>query len=102
MKRVTAFAFCLLAAAPALAQRLTDAQIRQRIIQESIANHPSACPCPYSVERSGRVCGPRSHYSRPGGYAPICYARDISDDYVRRWREARRNPPPGPQVTPAW
>lgn len=68
----------------ALAQ--TDAQIRQRLIRESIASYPSSCPCPYSVDRGGRRCGGRSAYSRPGGYAPLCYPADVSAEDVRRAR----------------
>lgn len=71
-------------AAPALAQ--PDAQIRQQIIRESIASYPGACPCPYSTDRAGRRCGARSAYSRPGGYAPLCYPVDVSAEQVRAQR----------------
>lgn len=76
-------------AAPALAFQ-SDAQIRQRIIRESIASYPGSCPCPYNVDRAGRSCGRRSAYSRPGGYAPLCYPRDVSDAQVQDWRRAHR------------
>lgn len=76
------------AAAPAIAQ--TDAQVRQRIIQQSIAAYPGPCPCPYSVMRNGRSCGGRSAYSRPGGYAPICYPRDVSQAEVDAARRTQR------------
>lgn len=72
------------AAAPALAQ--SDAQIRQRIIRESIASYPGPCPCPYNTDRAGRRCGARSAYSRPGGHAPICYPADVSAARVRAYR----------------
>jgi hypothetical protein len=75
-------------ATPAFAQ--SDAQIRQRIIRESIASYSGACPCPYNVMRNGRSCGGRSAYSRPGGAAPICYAQDISAAEVAAWRRAHR------------
>jgi hypothetical protein len=65
---------------------LTDAQVRERIIKESIANYSGSCPCPYNTARNGSRCGGRSAYSRPGGQAPICYSEDISDDMVRRYR----------------
>lgn len=52
-------------AVPALAFQ-PDAQIRQRLIQESIAAYPGPCPCPYSRARNGSQCGRRSAYSRPG------------------------------------
>ncbi|HEY2033076.1 MAG TPA: hypothetical protein VGH02_05270 [Rhizomicrobium sp.] len=66
----------------------SDAQIRQAVIRESLASYPGNCPCPYNVDRAGRSCGRRSAYSRPGGYAPICYESDVTpqmiDDYRAR------------------
>lgn len=64
----------------------TDAQIRQRLIRQSIASYPGSCPCPYSVDRAGRRCGGRSAYSRPGGYAPLCYPSDVTAEDIRRAR----------------
>ena len=75
-------------ASPAFAQ--SDAQIRQRIIQESIASYPGACPCPYNTDRAGRSCGRRSAYSRPGGYAPQCYPADVSNAQIQEYRRAHR------------
>lgn len=83
-----AVAIAGLALAPAAAQ--SDAQIKQQIIRQSIAAYPGPCPCPYSVMRNGRSCGGRSAYSRPGGYAPICYPADISQADVAAWRAAHR------------
>ncbi|HEX8365272.1 MAG TPA: hypothetical protein VF603_08320 [Allosphingosinicella sp.] len=65
----------------------TDAQIRQRLIRQSIAAYPGSCPCPYSVDRAGRRCGARSAYSRPGGYAPLCYPSDITPAMIRSARD---------------
>lgn len=83
----------LLALAPATPtssqQTLTDAQVRQAMIRQSIANYPGSCPCPYSTARNGSRCGGRSAYSRPGGAAPLCYARDISDGQVAAYRRSR-------------
>ena len=66
----------------------SDAQIKQEIINESIANYSGSCPCPYNTDRAGRRCGARSAYSRPGGASPLCYPTDVSqrmvDDYRRR------------------
>jgi uncharacterized protein YraI len=66
--------------------RLSDSQIRKKIIRDSISSYPGSCPCPYNVDRGGRRCGGRSAYSRPGGYAPLCYERDVSDAMVARFR----------------
>jgi hypothetical protein len=62
------------ASAFALAPALTDNEVRQKIIQESVAaylgtGHP--CACPYNSARNGSSCGARSAYSRPGG-ALLC------------------------------
>lgn len=72
---------------PAAAQaRLSDDQIRDRIIASSIAAYSGSCPCPYNTDRAGRRCGARSAYTRPGGASPKCYRSDISDAEVARWR----------------
>lgn len=90
MKPFAFFALGLvLAVTPALAFQ-SDAQVKQRIIRESIAGYAGPCPCPYSVMRNGRSCGGRSAYSRPGGAAPICYPADISADEVAAWRRSNR------------
>jgi hypothetical protein len=64
----------------------TDAQMRQRLIRESIASYSGSCPCPYNVDRGGRRCGGRSAYSRPGGYAPLCFASDVTPAMIRAAR----------------
>jgi hypothetical protein len=90
MKLIAWFIIGLAAVAtPALAFQ-SDAQIKQRIIRESIAAYPGPCPCPYNVDRAGRSCGRRSAYSRPGGYAPICYPNDVSRAQVEEWRRTHR------------
>ena len=45
----------------------TDAQIKQEIIKQSLASYTGSCPCPYNVDRAGRMCGRRSAYSKSGG-----------------------------------
>ena len=67
-------------------QPLTDAQIRAVIIRQSVASYPGTCACPYHVARNGSSCGRRSAYSRGGGYAPMCYASDVSDAAVAAYR----------------
>lgn len=67
-------------------QKLTDEQIRQRMIEQSIAQYSGRCACPYNRMSNGNKCGKRSAYSRPGGSAPLCYAADISDEMVRQFR----------------
>ena len=89
MKRL-AFAATALLIVAGTAHAQTDAQIKQRIIRQSIASYPGACPCPYNVDRAGRSCGRRSAYSRPGGYAPICYPADVTSAQVAEARRAQR------------
>lgn len=67
-------------------QSPTDDEIRRAIIAESIASYSGSCPCPYNVDRAGRRCGKRSAYSKPGGYEPLCYPEDVSDDMVEAYR----------------
>lgn len=66
----------------------TDAEIKQAIINESIASYRGNCPCPYNTDRAGHQCGRRSAYSRPGGASPVCYPNDVTekmvDDYRRK------------------
>lgn len=77
--------------APALsAHAQTDAQIKRQIIAESLASYPGNCPCPYNTMRNGASCGGRSAWSRPGGYAPICYASDVTPAMIREWRATQK------------
>ncbi len=89
-----ALAVCVAAAALATASsafaresRLTDDEVKQRIISESIKAYPGTCACPYSTMRNGHRCGGRSAHSKPGGRAPICYANNVTDAMVARWRQ---------------
>lgn len=93
IKSLGAAAFGTLAlltlATPADAQKLSDAAIRQKIIKASIAAYPGNCPCPYNSASNGSRCGRRSAYNRGGGYAPICFASDVSAAEVRAYRANR-------------
>ncbi|WP_322886912.1 SH3 domain-containing protein [Sinorhizobium medicae] len=57
---------------------IPDSVLIQRIIAESLDAYPSSCACPYSRDRAGRRCGKRSAYSKPGGYAPVCFPGDVT------------------------
>lgn len=86
---VVMLATCLFAG-NVMAQRAphttTDAQVKQQVIKQSIANYSGACPCPYNVTRNGSMCGGRSAYSRAGGASPVCYAKDVTPAMVAEWR----------------
>ena len=75
--------------AAARAPTLTDDQVRQQIVQESVAaylatGHP--CACPYNSARNGSSCGGRSAYSKPGGASLRCYPADVTDGMVVEWK----------------
>jgi len=40
--------------------------------------------------RNGRRCGGNSAYSKPGGASPLCYARDVTDEMVERYRKSKQ------------
>jgi len=65
---------------------LSNEQIQQQIINNSIASYPGHCPCPYNQASNGSSCGKRSAWSRPGGYTPICYKRDVTKEMITQWR----------------
>lgn len=68
-------------------KRLSDAQIKKLLIDESIATYDGNCPCPYSRARNGSRCGKRSAYNREGGAAPLCYPDDVTAEMVQRYRD---------------
>lgn len=68
---------------PVLGSESTE--IKKQMIKESIARYKGACACPYSRTKSGRKCGKRSAYSKPGGDKPICYESDISDAKLKKY-----------------
>lgn len=65
---------------------IPDTAVIQRIITESVAGYSGSCACPYSTDRGGRRCGNRSAYSKPGGYAPICYPQDVTKAMIEAFR----------------
>lgn len=71
----------------ATSSRQSDDQIRELIIEESIASYPGACACPFNSARNGSSCGRRSAWSKQGGYAPKCYKKEIPKEMVDEWRK---------------
>ena len=68
-------------------KRLSDAQIKKLLIEESIAAYDGNCPCPYSRASNGSRCGRRSAYSREGGESPLCFAADVTAEMVQAYRD---------------
>lgn len=65
---------------------LATASIAKLLIAASISNYSGSCACPYQTDRGGRSCGRRSAYSRPGGFSPLCFAKDITPEMVAEYR----------------
>ncbi|MEP8535753.1 hypothetical protein ACMGGX_14160 [Enterobacter sp. BNK-29] len=66
---------------------VSSEQVKENIIAESIASYPGVCACPFNQARNGSACGRRSAWSKAGGYAPICYKNEVTDEMVKQWRE---------------
>ena len=69
--------------------RVSDAEIKRRVIADSIASYEGPCACPYQSARNGSRCGRRSAYNRAGGEAPLCFPSDVSDEMVQQYRAER-------------
>ena len=74
--------------ASVVAAPMSDAEIARTMIGKDLAAYFGPCPCPYNTMRNGRACGSCSAYSRPGGYSPICYDRDVTPAMMREYRSA--------------
>ncbi|PYR96713.1 MAG: hypothetical protein DMG16_27020 [Acidobacteria bacterium] len=62
----------------------TNVEIRQEIIKQS------SCPCPYSADGTGRMCGWWSAYDKPGGASPLCFQKDVTTKMVIDYRKRTR------------
>ena len=89
MRLTIALFFAALTTTAALAA-ITDAQVKQAVIHESLASYPGPCPCPYNTMRNGRQCGGNSAYSKPGGYEPICYESQVTQEMIHAYRERHK------------
>lgn len=87
-----ALAFCLaVTGAFAKGSQPSDEEIAKTLIAQSIAAYPGTCACPYQAARNGSACGRRSAYSKPNGYAPLCYRKDVTDEDIARYRGRLNN-----------
>ncbi|MBN3264852.1 hypothetical protein [Pectobacterium brasiliense] len=71
--------------------RISDGQIKEKIIQESISFYFGHCPCPYNSARNGSKCGKRSAWRRAEGYSPICYKHEVTRKMIDDWRMTNGN-----------
>ncbi|MBS0288781.1 MAG: hypothetical protein JSS07_01930 [Proteobacteria bacterium] len=65
---------------------MTDSEIRASILSGSIKSFEGECPCPFSRDKKGKVCGEDSEYYRTRGKI-LCYERDITDGEVNTYRQ---------------
>lgn len=70
------------------AKRLSDTDIRNLLIKESIESYSGSCPCPYNTTRNGSSCGKRSAYSKPGGESPLCFPNDVTEQMIKNYRQS--------------
>ena len=68
---------------------LSDAEIRQRLVDKSIKDYAGECPCPETRTSSGKKCGKNSAYSKAGGAdgRPLCYPSNVSATAIKEYRE---------------
>ena len=76
-------------------ENLSDAQIRQILRNSSIEKYlkHNHCPCKESIAKDGSICGKRSAYTRPNGYCPLCYDKDVTPAMIAQYRKDRTQPP---------
>lgn len=72
--------------------RRTATEIKDILIERSIAAYSGNCPCPFHRDKAGRRCGGRSAYSRPGGASPLCFRHDVGDAAVAAYRRSTPSP----------
>ena len=77
----------LMLAGSAWTAEMTDEQVRERIVRDSVTSFSGSCACPESTDAAGRRCGERSAHSKPGGVKPLCYTHEVSDQQVREFRQ---------------
>ena len=69
---------------------MARADIVSTLMSRSQSRYNGSCPCPHNVDRSGRRCGGRSAYSRPGGASPLCYSSDVTAEMIRSFQSDRK------------
>lgn len=74
-------------AKPSVGPVLATSIIVARLLAESRADYPGNCACPEDRDKRGHRCGARSAYSRPGGYAPLCYPHDVTPAMIAEYRQ---------------
>lgn len=85
--------------------QLTDTEIRDLLVRESIARYTGPCACPYHHKWNEKLfrfpnrfrnhptlrCGSDSEYLRPGGPTVFCFGSDVPQDQVEAYRAHLRS-----------
>ncbi len=77
-----------------------DAKIKREMIKRSIESFKGECPCPFSLDKKGNVCGKNSSYSKPWSpNPPMCYFRNIDKPMIEAYlkkkeaeKQAKKSP----------
>jgi SH3-like domain-containing protein len=65
--------------------RVSASTARRAIIRQALASSSAECPCPFSRDRAGKLCGGKSVWNRNGGGGQICFDGDVSKSMIQRW-----------------
>ena len=84
--RSLVFLLFLISSAVLANKSLSDADIREQIVKDSIANYKGICPCPYSIHPDGTQCGYRSAFHKNSPAKPICYEINVTLKMVEEYR----------------
>lgn len=66
---------------------LSDQQIRQILVRQSIVAFAGSCACPYFSNADGSLCGGDSAWSQREAGAPLCYDAEVDTFMIRNYRQ---------------
>ena len=66
-------------------RRVSRAEARRAIIRRALSRTNAECPCPYSRDRSGALCGGDSKWNKLDGFGQICFEGDVSEQAIQRY-----------------
>lgn len=74
------------------AQDILSDDVKAILVKESIASYQGICPCPYTLDQTGKPCNGNSAWSRSGGASPYCYFDDIPEAILFQFLNNRMIP----------
>jgi hypothetical protein len=69
----------------AKSNQLTDDQVKQRIIDDSIASYPGTCACPFNTARNGSHVLPQRLEQSRWGFTHLL--QEISKAMIKEWHQ---------------